>query len=301
MVVLKNPYCNAFAYPNGVIYVHSGILSRMDNEAQLATLLAHEMTHATHRHQLREHRDVLNTTAVFASIRATIGGMPAIGDLSSALGTIGTKAAISGHSRTLETEADMEGIKLVIKAGYDPREAPKLFKHIQKELEEEEVEEPFFFGSHPRLQERIENYEEYLRANSPEKKGIKNAKVFRKRTAKLVLENATLDLQEGRFQSALKGTDKYLSVWPKSSKAHYFKGKIYRQRGDKGDLEKAEKNLRKAIALNRSNAKAQKELGLVYFKQGQKSNAIRAFRSYLRLSPKAADREYVKDYIAQCK
>ena len=50
ILVLKNPYCNAFALPNGYIYVHTGILARMDNEAQLATLLAHEMTHATHRH-----------------------------------------------------------------------------------------------------------------------------------------------------------------------------------------------------------------------------------------------------------
>jgi len=42
IVVLKNYYLNAFAYPNGVIYVHTGILAQMENEAQLATLLAHE-------------------------------------------------------------------------------------------------------------------------------------------------------------------------------------------------------------------------------------------------------------------
>jgi predicted Zn-dependent protease len=301
IVVLKNPYCNAFAYPNGVIYIHSGMLSRMDNEAQLATLLAHEMTHATHRHQIMEYRGLLNKTAVFASIRAAVGGVPAIGGLSSVLGEIGTKAAISGHSRSLETEADMEGIKLVIKAGYDPREAPKLFKHIQEELEEEELEEPFFFGSHPRLQERIENYEEFLKTNAPKKRGIVNEKVFRKRTSRLVLENAVLDLQEGRFQSALRGTDKYLSVWPKSSRAYCFRGKVYRQRGENGDLEKAKKDLRKSISLNRSNAEAMRELGIVYFKQGEKSNASKAFKSYLKLSPKAADREYVKEYIAQCK
>src|SRR5512133_4272190 len=58
--VLKNPYCNAFAYPNGQIYLHTGILARIDNEAQLATIIAHEMTHATHRHQVREVRDMMN-------------------------------------------------------------------------------------------------------------------------------------------------------------------------------------------------------------------------------------------------
>jgi beta-barrel assembly-enhancing protease len=54
ILVLNNPYCNAFTLPNGYIYVHTGILARIDNEAQLATLLAHEMTHATYRHHLRE-------------------------------------------------------------------------------------------------------------------------------------------------------------------------------------------------------------------------------------------------------
>ena len=298
--VLKDPHCNAFAYPNGAIYVHSGILSRMDNEAQLATLLAHEMTHATHRHQVREFRGLLNKTAIFASVHATVGGVPAVGDLTSALGKIGTKAAISGHSRNLETEADMEGIRLVMKAGYEPREAPKLFQHIQQELEEEKIEEPFFFGSHPRLQERIQNYEDFLKNNKRDRKGIVNRKLFRKKTARVVLDNAVLDLKEGRFQSALRGGEKYLSIWPKSPRCHYLLGSVYRQRGQEDDLERAKKYYRKSISFNRSYAAAYKELGLVYFKQGKKSKARRAFHSYLKLSPKAADREYVKEYIAQC-
>ena len=53
IVVIKDPYLNAFAFPNGVIYIHTGMLARMDNEAQLAALLAHEMSHCIHRHTLR--------------------------------------------------------------------------------------------------------------------------------------------------------------------------------------------------------------------------------------------------------
>lgn len=51
--IINDPNLNAFAFPNGVIYVHTGVLARMENEAQLAALLAHEMTHCTHRHSLR--------------------------------------------------------------------------------------------------------------------------------------------------------------------------------------------------------------------------------------------------------
>ncbi len=299
--VLRNPYSNAFAYPNGAVYIHTGILSRIDNEAQLATLLAHEMSHATRRHQVREFRGLVNKTAVYASVRTAVGGLPAIGELTSVLGEIGTKAAISGYSRGLETEADMEGIELVIKAGYDPRESPKVFQHLKKELEAEKVEEPFFFGSHPRLQDRIENYENFLKNDKRVKKGIVNSDGYRAKTSRAVLVNASLDLQGGRFQSALRGAEKHISMEPKSAEGYCLLGRIYREQGGKDDLRKAEENFRKAISLQNSYSEPFRELGLVYLKQGEKPKAAKAFESYLRLSPKASDREYVKQYISECK
>jgi predicted Zn-dependent protease len=299
--VLKNPCSNAFAYPNGAVYIHTGILSRIDNEAQLATLLAHEMSHATLRHQVREFRGLLNKTAVYASVRTAVGGLPAIGELTSVLGEIGTQAAISGYSKSLETEADMAGIELVIKAGYDPHESPKVFQHLKKELEEEEVEEPFFFGSHPRLQDRIENYENFLRHHNRVTKGIVNSDVYRAKTSRAVLVNASLDLQAGRFQSALRGAEKHISIEPKSAEGYCLLGRIHRERGIKDDLRKAEANFRQAISLRKSYPEPFRELGLVYLKQGEKPKAVRAFQAYLRLSPKASDREYVKQYIAEAK
>src|ERR687891_1052187 len=51
--VLRDPTLNAFAMPNGRIYIHTGLLSRVENEAQLAAVLGHEATHVTHRHALK--------------------------------------------------------------------------------------------------------------------------------------------------------------------------------------------------------------------------------------------------------
>src|SRR2546425_2300005 len=56
--VLRDPTLNAFALPNGHVYVHTGLLSRLDNESQLAMIVGHEMTHVTHRHALSFQRDV---------------------------------------------------------------------------------------------------------------------------------------------------------------------------------------------------------------------------------------------------
>src|SRR4030067_1130229 len=96
-------------------------LQEWTTEAQLATLLAHEMTHATHRHAIKQFRDARNKTAFLAVITAGTSGLAA------PLGALGTLAAITGYSREQEAEADREGFKLMVKAGYDPGEAPKLF------------------------------------------------------------------------------------------------------------------------------------------------------------------------------
>jgi beta-barrel assembly-enhancing protease len=58
--VIINPSLNAFAYPTGAIYLHSGLLARLENEAQLATVLAHEIAHIVHRHAIRYLREERN-------------------------------------------------------------------------------------------------------------------------------------------------------------------------------------------------------------------------------------------------
>lgn len=299
--VLKNPYCNAFAYPNGHIYIHTGILARMDNEAQLATLIAHEMTHATHRHQVQEFRGMLNKSALFASTRSIIGGLPGIGELTTALGEIGTKAAISGHSRDLETEADMVGIKMVVKAGYDPREAPKLFQHLRDEMEEDEQKEPFFFGSHPRLNERSENYKDFLMELGGAVGGVTNMEIFRKKMAGVIIDNALMDFRAGRFPRAKRGAEKYLAIRSKDGRGYYLLGEIARQKGDEEDLVAAKKQFQKSVAVDPAYPDAYKGLGLLYFKEGKKSQAMKAFRTYLAKAPHAPDRSFIEDYMSQCK
>ncbi|MEJ2171048.1 MAG: M48 family metalloprotease, partial [Desulfobacterales bacterium] len=137
--IIKNPLLNAFAYPNGVIYVHTGILAKMDNEAQLSTLLGHEMTHITHRHAIQQTRTVKNTTAVLATIQMATIPFGVYGNLANLLGTIGTMASVTGYSRELETEADNIGMNLMVTAGYDPQEAPKLFRYLKSDLENNKV------------------------------------------------------------------------------------------------------------------------------------------------------------------
>lgn len=231
--IIKNPLLNAFAYPNGVIYVHTGILSKMENEAQLATLLGHEMTHVIHRHTTENYRSVKNISAVLATVQVAAIPFGAYGSLANLLGSVGAMAAVTGYSRELETEADRVGLELIVKAGYDPEESPRLFEYLKKDVEEQEIKEPFFFGTHPRLQERINNYTQFIKISYPGTKGNKNEDRFMEKISPMLLDNALLDLSMGRFSSAKNGIERFLQREPGNASAHYCMAELYRLRAKK--------------------------------------------------------------------
>src|SRR3989454_3469719 len=79
--VIRDPPLNPFALPNGRIYIHTGLLGRLDNEAQLAMIVGHEMTHVTNRHALSFTRDAQNKQILFTvlAIAASIGVAVAAG------------------------------------------------------------------------------------------------------------------------------------------------------------------------------------------------------------------------------
>ncbi|MEK7385173.1 MAG: M48 family metallopeptidase, partial [candidate division NC10 bacterium] len=218
--VMSDPTLNAFAMPNGRIYVHSGLLSRLDNEAQLAMILSHEMTHVTHRHALKFQRDATNKqigytvaaillsigVAVAAGSRARSGdyvGAAVLSQTANAILGLGLQlaalAAINGYGRDLEREADKEGMERLVRAGYDPREAPKVFALLQSESKDRGSLETFFFGSHPKLQERIDTTNEFLKMSYAEAATrpdtIKTTEDFGLRMRTVVRENALLDIR----------------------------------------------------------------------------------------------------------
>ncbi len=299
--LLRDPYLNAFAFPNGVIYLHTGILSRLDNEAQLAALLAHEMTHCTHRHALRGFKGLKNENNLVLSLKQTVARIASNGDLLNLFGKTASLAAINGYAQYFETEADVVGLQLMAKAGYDPGEALRLFEHLKQELETENLEEPFFFATHPQLQKRIENCKEFLaKLKQPVAQGIRNKEVFLDKTYQVLLYNASLDLKAGRFRAALRGTEKYLTIRKDDSKAYFLVGEILRQRGEAEDKFRAKVFYERAIALDPSYPDPYKGIGLIYFKQGDWTLAKRSFESSLALSPHMQDRAYIQGYLQEC-
>jgi predicted Zn-dependent protease len=288
--VLRDFRLNAFTLPNGAIYVHCGILARTENEAELATLLGHEITHATHRHSVRELRNASNKSGVLAAVSAPLAGIPLV------LGGPGLVASIRGYSREMETEADENGLALVAAAGYDLSQSTHVFQHLQESVRDEKVKEPFFYATHPRLAERIENIERLLATTYAGRGGgVRNEEQFAKATAQLVLEDARLQLAAGRFAAAEREARKHLAAAPGSAAGEALLGEIERQRGGA----EAAAHYRKAIQLDPGSVEAHRGLGLVLFKSGDRAGARAELSRYLELRPDAPDRAYVRQYLAQ--
>lgn len=298
--VVKDPHLHAFAFPNGVIYIHTGLLARMDNEAQFAALIAHEMAHCTRRHVLQAFRIYKNRNAFMASVQHTLAGLPMVQEMTQFLGMTGPLAAVAGYTRKLETEADIVGLDSMVMADYDPYEALRLFEHLKKEIESEQIKEPFF-GTHPQVQTRMNTIKGLLETKYKGKQGgIKNTEIFLSKVGPVILENARLDLRIGRFTIARSGLEKYLRFAKDDAAAYYLMGEIFRQRGQVGDAEMALSYYNKAITIDPSYSEPHKAIGLIHYKEGQKALAKRFFESCLLLAPDAQDKAYIQGYIKQC-
>ena len=126
--VVEDPEINAESLPDGTLLINTGLLGAMENEAQLAFVLSHEMAHVLQVHYRREIDETRGSR-----VGLTIAGVAAglfIGNAGLFLAEVGIASSVNGHQRELENQADRLGLQNVIEHGYDPREAPNFSRII---------------------------------------------------------------------------------------------------------------------------------------------------------------------------
>jgi len=331
--VIEDPTLNAFAYPHGTLYVHTGLLARMENEDQLATVLGHEMTHVEGRHMLRYQRSAQNKAIAFsvAAIAAAVivagkeGDAVRDGDYGRAARTrvltdilvgLGLQlafiAAINGYGRNLEREADEGGFQKMAAAGYDTNESPRVYQLLMEDHGDQGKTEAFFFGSHPRLAERITAAKEWNAAHkgsAPVKATGADNESFARRMRPVVREDARLNIDLGRLSIAEYELNRVLKLTPDDPAALLLMGRLRLKQadGEKRDdarrarLDEAEREFEATLKLNPEQAAAHRELGVLAFKRGDNAGACRHFDEYLRLAPRAEDAARIRDYQLELK
>lgn len=142
VVIDKTP--NAFATPNGIVVVHSGLFDALENEAQLAFILGHEVSHAVQEHTWRQreyHKKKLMALKIGGAVAAAFGKY-SISDMA----TLVEASVRNGYSRNLENQSDRLGLEYMVNAGYDPRQAPGVWKLMAKKFGDAPTD--MFWSSH---------------------------------------------------------------------------------------------------------------------------------------------------------
>ncbi len=157
--LVDDPAINAFAGPGGYIGIHTGLILNARSEAELVSVLAHEIAHVTQRHLVRafEANRRMNLPTMGAIIAAIILGAnnPQVGQAMLASSVANNAQQQLTFSRSNEQEADNLGLELMVKAGYDPRAMVAFFEKLQNNQRLMESVAPEFMRTHPLTLGRI--------------------------------------------------------------------------------------------------------------------------------------------------
>jgi hypothetical protein len=271
--VIHRPGFHATMAPNGAMQISSGLLLRVQNEAQLAYILGHELGHFLRRHGVQRWRNARSYSD--AEHRYAF-------------------------SRDQEREADEIGFRLVTEAGYDPRQLVSVW---QGNLREEEVgpRESKNVGptSHPAPAERMATLASLAdRASMDPGHGDTVGREPFLAVA-LPLRGVLLqdELSRREYAETQVVLDRLIEGGVRLGEVHFFQGELYRRRADKGDATKAVAAYERALEAGDAPPDTFRGLALCYAKLRDFSAARAMLDRYLAVRPEAPDREMLRAIV----
>lgn len=291
---VRVPHFNALMAPNGMMLLWSGLMLRVENEAQLVAILGHELGHYLERHQVEQLR-AAKDRAVLSTMVGFIGGVGTF------VGQIGLLANMFAFSREHEARADRMGMRLMRHAGYDGREAAAVWDNLLAELQvtggKNVGNRGDLFETHPTTAGRRDELLQ-LAGNAG---GMTGAESYRKAIAPLRFGWLQDEVKRGQYEESVLLFDRMLRKDDKDADVLYARGEVFRLRDDGGDAEKALADLDRASRLAKPPAETFRSLGLVHKQRRDRAAAAQAFETYLARAPEAADAEMVRSYLVELK
>ncbi len=156
--IINNNEINAFAFFGGHVGIHSGLVTTADNESELASVLAHEISHVTQRHLARRLESQANTQSL--SLAGMLGSIlltlvnPTVGMAALSTTMAATQQAGLNYTRSNEKEADRVGITLLANSNFDPMAAPSFFAKMSEAFRYQS-KPPAMLLTHPLPDSRI--------------------------------------------------------------------------------------------------------------------------------------------------
>jgi predicted Zn-dependent protease len=314
--ILKDASINAFAFPNGNIYLNAGLIVRLDSEAKLAHVIAHEGAHVVHRHS---YKGLVDRKSAVAGAR-----LADVLLLGTGLSYVATVTHMSSFSREMESEADLEALRYLADTDYSIQDSVGVFREL-KEVKHDK-EGASIWSSHPENSRRLADGEAYIAAHAAVFHGqqtfAQRYEAFRQPLAELafrlrLLQNnfelagdiARSELERqgdsARWRCNLGEAAYRTAAFPDAAaREHvwlYGAGDaeavtLRYQSEAPANLRSAEASFREALALDPDYARAKRGLGLVAYREGRRREALALLEAYLS-SPGIPDRKYIESII----
>ncbi|MDH0866732.1 M48 family metallopeptidase [Mitsuaria sp. GD03876] len=287
---VRTPFFNASMAPNGMMQVWSGLLLRVDNEAQLAAVIGHEMGHYLQRHTLERMRDIKSRSAGNL-VLAMFGVIGAVGQIINSAGAF-------GFSRDHERQADAIGLALMRKAGYDTREAAKIWENLR--LEMAAAHDPTkssgggLFATHPPSAERSDTLARLAEADTG---GFVGDTEFNQRLAGLQQMMLEDELKRGQHGETLVLLNRLIGRSPQRADLVYYRGETHRMRNQPEDGDMALADFDAARAMGHEPPQLYRSMGYLMKAREQTDKAREAFARYVEMAPDAADASLIKSYL----
>jgi len=197
--VVNAAYVNAYAFPGGSIACTRGILLTLDNEAELAALLGHEIGHVNARHTAEQMSRSRLSSMVVGGLSIFVDAATGMGQVASTLGQIGAGAFLARYSRENERQADELGTEYMVKAGYSPDGMVGLMEMLNTMNKSRPSSLEVMFSTHPMSEERYRNAVQAAGTTYAASRSLPvNRERYMDRTARLrAIKGAVEEMQKG--------------------------------------------------------------------------------------------------------
>lgn len=287
LYLMRTPHFNATMAPNGVMQIWSGLLLRIQNEAQLAAVLGHEYAHFKERHSVQLFRKAKEKSNAAAWLAFTGIGL---------LASIGLTSSIFKFSRDQEREADLESLKFASSAGYDVNQVSVIWEQLLDEDDatrlargkkaKKRTSKAGMFATHPPSAERVT----YLREEAA---GYEAGSVGSAEYQAAMKHWWPVFLDDQLKMNDFGGTDFLLTAMVKGNGStpwlSYARAELLRYRGQEGDFDAALADYSDAISRGGDLPELWRGRGLVLRKLGRRAEAKSDFDEYLSRAPDAPD------------
>ena len=324
--VIDEPLPNAFALPDGRIFVHSGLLAFVTNEAQLAMILGHEIGHVIERHYVESVKQQRRTALTSAIVGATAGAI--LGALGGGkkgaaegaaagivAGIVVAQFRVNNYNRKQEDEADLIGTRLALDRNFDSKESLAFFDKLTDAFGEQDKFRNLLWGRHSRNKERAAHiksmmesgdlFDRYNKARTAGDLTVGSGEL--PRFASRMKRDTAIRLMDeyDRYGDAKKLLEEIEQHRPRDPRTLWALGRVYKLVArTPSDRAKALDYLQRAVQSDERNlfAVAHRDLGLMQARLEQTAAASESLKRYVRTyvtqrGSYPPDLEEVYDYL----